>query len=286
MSSLHSASCLAVRGAPVSGELFGGTGLANASVNLVDPHAHESSGRLRPFWRHAVRTALLHRRGGTRRCRCRFDRASRHTVEADCQEAASRGCRRPRVIDRFASRVHRGGCAGRGGKSSPPRERRQPGPHRPRLHDRPRGLPSTLATRAPEVLLPVALTDHLPRLPTILSSDDGDSSTSTTAYIDGLHGDTNRRSWTATCPSNDPTERLVERTHEATMSRIKAVKKPGRERRSSAGHRSYANRFGYNFVLDFTAWHRTRSQRGCGDALRPAHDQVLEGAGMTSPSSR
>ena len=71
-----------------------------------------------------------------------------------------------------------------------------------------------------------------------------------TAYIDGVHGDTN-----ATFLAGDVSEEhrlLVERTHEATMRAIKAVK-PGREF-SVIGRviESYANRFGYNVVRDFT----------------------------------
>lgn len=71
-----------------------------------------------------------------------------------------------------------------------------------------------------------------------------------TAYIDGVHGDTN-----ATFLAGDvsPEHRLlVERTHEATMRAIKAVK-PGRAL-SVIGRviESYANRFGYSVVRDFT----------------------------------
>ena len=71
-----------------------------------------------------------------------------------------------------------------------------------------------------------------------------------TAYIDGVHGDTN-----ATFLAGDVSEEhrlLVERTHEATMRAIKAVK-PGRQL-SVVGRviESYANRFGYNVVRDFT----------------------------------
>ena len=71
-----------------------------------------------------------------------------------------------------------------------------------------------------------------------------------TAYINGVHGDTN-----ATFLAGDVSEEnrlLVERTHEATMRAIKAVK-PGR-----ALHvigrviESYAPRFGYGVVRDFT----------------------------------
>src|ERR1700761_8247193 len=71
-----------------------------------------------------------------------------------------------------------------------------------------------------------------------------------TAYIDGVHGDTN-----ATFLAGDVSEEhrlLVERTHEATMRAIKAVR-PGRAL-SVIGRviESYANRFGYNVVRDFT----------------------------------
>jgi methionyl aminopeptidase len=71
-----------------------------------------------------------------------------------------------------------------------------------------------------------------------------------TAYLDGVHGDTN-----ATFLAGDVSEEhrlLVERTHEATMRAIKAVK-PGRAL-SVVGRviEAYANRFGYNVVRDFT----------------------------------
>ncbi|MFE3290933.1 type I methionyl aminopeptidase [Rhodococcus sp. NPDC059234] len=71
-----------------------------------------------------------------------------------------------------------------------------------------------------------------------------------TAYIGGVHGDTN-----ATFLAGDVAEEnrlLVERTHEATMRAIKAVK-PGREL-NVIGRviESYANRFGYGVVRDFT----------------------------------
>lgn len=71
-----------------------------------------------------------------------------------------------------------------------------------------------------------------------------------TAYIDGVHGDTN-----ATFLAGDVSEEhrlLVERTREATMRAINAVK-PGRAL-SVVGRviESYANRFGYSVVRDFT----------------------------------
>ena len=68
--------------------------------------------------------------------------------------------------------------------------------------------------------------------------------------IDGGHGDTN-----AAVLAGDVSEEhrlLVERAHEATMRAIKAVR-PGRAL-SVVGRviESYANRFGYNVVRDFT----------------------------------
>jgi methionyl aminopeptidase len=71
-----------------------------------------------------------------------------------------------------------------------------------------------------------------------------------TAYIDGVHGDTN-----ATFLAGDVSEEdrlLVERTREATARAIKAVR-PGREL-NVVGRviESYAKRFGYGVVRDFT----------------------------------
>ena len=71
-----------------------------------------------------------------------------------------------------------------------------------------------------------------------------------TAYIGGVHGDTN-----ATFLAGDVAEEdrlLVERTREAMMRAIKAIR-PGREL-NVVGRviESYANRFGYGVVRDFT----------------------------------
>ncbi|WP_026212722.1 type I methionyl aminopeptidase [Longispora albida] len=71
-----------------------------------------------------------------------------------------------------------------------------------------------------------------------------------TAYINGVHGDTN-----ATFFAGEPAEEvrlLVERTQEATMRGIKAVA-PGRPI-NVIGRviESYARRFGYGVVRDFT----------------------------------
>jgi methionyl aminopeptidase len=71
-----------------------------------------------------------------------------------------------------------------------------------------------------------------------------------TAFIGGVHGDTN-----ATFLAGDVDEQsrlLVERTHEATLRAIRAVK-PGRTL-NVVGRviESYAKRFGYGVVRDFT----------------------------------
>ncbi|MBB5894155.1 type I methionyl aminopeptidase [Kutzneria kofuensis] len=71
-----------------------------------------------------------------------------------------------------------------------------------------------------------------------------------TAFIGGVHGDCN-----ATFLAGEVSEEarlLVERTHEATMRAIKAVR-PGRQL-NVVGRviESYANRFGYGVVRDFT----------------------------------
>jgi methionyl aminopeptidase len=71
-----------------------------------------------------------------------------------------------------------------------------------------------------------------------------------TAFIDGVHGDTNK---TYLVGDVDQESRLlVERTHEATMRAIRAVA-PGR-RLNVIGRviESYARRFGYGVVRDFT----------------------------------
>jgi len=71
-----------------------------------------------------------------------------------------------------------------------------------------------------------------------------------TAFIGGVHGDTN-----AIFLAGEVSEEarlLVERTHEATMRAIKAVR-PGRQL-NVVGRviEAYANRFGYGVVRDFT----------------------------------
>jgi methionyl aminopeptidase len=102
-----------------------------------------------------------------------------------------------------------------------------------------------------------------------------------TAFIGGVHGDTN-----ATFLAGDVTDEvrlLVERTHEATMRAIRAVA-PGRQL-NVVGRviESYARRFGYGVVRDFTG-------HGIGETFhsglyvphydQPALDVVIE-PGMT-----
>ncbi|KXO97884.1 type I methionyl aminopeptidase [Tsukamurella pseudospumae] len=106
-----------------------------------------------------------------------------------------------------------------------------------------RGFPKSCCTSLNEVIC------H--GIPDSTVIEDGDIvNIDVTAYIDGVHGDTN-----ATFLAGDVSEEhrlLVERTHTATMRAIKAVK-PGREL-NVVGRviESYANRFGYSVVRDFT----------------------------------
>ncbi|MET9325923.1 type I methionyl aminopeptidase [Tsukamurella sp. NPDC003166] len=106
-----------------------------------------------------------------------------------------------------------------------------------------RGFPKSCCTSLNEVIC------H--GIPDSTVIEDGDIvNIDVTAYIDGVHGDTN-----ATFLAGDVSEEhrlLVERTHTATMRAIKAVR-PGREL-NVVGRviESYANRFGYTVVRDFT----------------------------------
>jgi len=106
-----------------------------------------------------------------------------------------------------------------------------------------RGFPKSCCTSLNEVIC------HGIPDSTVIS--DGDIvNIDVTAYIDGVHGDTN-----ATFLAGDVSQEhrdLVERTHTATMRAIKAVRS-GREL-NVVGRviESYANRFGYSVVRDFT----------------------------------
>jgi methionyl aminopeptidase len=71
-----------------------------------------------------------------------------------------------------------------------------------------------------------------------------------TAFLDGVHGDTNR-TFLVGEPA-PPVRDLVERTHEAMMRGIKAVA-PGRQVNIiGRAIESYAKRFGYGVVRDYT----------------------------------
>jgi methionyl aminopeptidase len=102
-----------------------------------------------------------------------------------------------------------------------------------------------------------------------------------TAFIGGVHGDTN-----ATFLAGDVEEDvklLVDRTHEATMRAIKAVR-PGRQL-NVIGRviEAYAKRFGYGVVRDFTGHGIARSFHSGLVILHyeePSVDTVIE-KGMT-----
>src|SRR6201986_2041619 len=106
-----------------------------------------------------------------------------------------------------------------------------------------RGYPKSLCTSLNEVICHGIPDDTVVRDGDIVNID-------ITAFIGGVHGDTN-----ATFLAGDVDEEsrlLVERTHEATMRGIRAVK-PGRPL-NAVGRviESYAKRFGYGVVRDFT----------------------------------
>src|SRR6185503_13677199 len=106
-----------------------------------------------------------------------------------------------------------------------------------------RGFPKSLCTSVNEVIC------H--GIPDSRVVEDGDIvNVDITAYLDGVHGDTN-----ATYLAGDVDEEvrlLVERTEEALRRAIKAVK-PGRHV-NVIGRviESYAKRFGYGVVREFT----------------------------------
>jgi methionyl aminopeptidase len=106
-----------------------------------------------------------------------------------------------------------------------------------------RGYPKSLCTSLNEVICHGIPDDTVVRDGDIVNID-------ITAFIGGVHGDTN-----ATFLAGDVDEEsrlLVERTHESMMRGIKAVA-PGRPL-NAVGRviESYAKRFGYGVVRDFT----------------------------------
>ena len=137
-----------------------------------------------------------------------------------------------------------------------------------------RGFPKSLCSSVNEVIC------H--GIPDSRRIEDGDIvNIDITAYLDGVHGDTN-----ATYFSGDVDEEsrlLVERTREALDRGIKAVK-PGR-RINVIGRviESYAARFGYGVVRDFTG-HGIGTHFHSGLVVphydEAAYDTVIE-VGMT-----
>jgi methionyl aminopeptidase len=137
-----------------------------------------------------------------------------------------------------------------------------------------RGFPKSCCTSLNEVIC------HGIPDSTVIS--DGDIvNIDVTAYIGGVHGDTN-----ATFLAGEVSEEdrlLVERTHEAMMRAIKAVR-PGRPL-NVVGRviESYAKRFGYGVVRDFTGHGIGRSFHSGLVVLHydaPEVDTLLE-TGMT-----
>jgi methionyl aminopeptidase len=137
-----------------------------------------------------------------------------------------------------------------------------------------KGFPKSLCTSVNEVIC------HGIPDTTVLS--DGDIvNIDITAYIDGVHGDTD-----ATYPVGDVDDEsrlLIERTHAAMMRGIKAVA-PGRPL-SVIGRviEAYAKRFSYGVVRDFTG-HGIGTSFHSGLVIphydEPAFDTLIE-AGMT-----
>jgi methionyl aminopeptidase len=99
-----------------------------------------------------------------------------------------------------------------------------------------------------------------------------------TAYLDGFHGDTNRIFGVGEV--SEEARLLMQRTEEALMRGIKAVK-PGREVNViGRAIEAYANRFGYGVVRDFTG-HGVGKEFHSGliiphyDAA-PQHNEIME----------
>jgi methionyl aminopeptidase len=106
-----------------------------------------------------------------------------------------------------------------------------------------RGFPKSCCTSLNEVIC------H--GIPDSTVIQDGDiCNIDVTAYINGVHGDTNATFLAGEV--SDEAKLLVARTHEATMRAIRAVR-PGRQL-NVIGRviESYAKRFGYGVVRDFT----------------------------------
>lgn len=106
-----------------------------------------------------------------------------------------------------------------------------------------RGFPKSCCTSLNEVICHGIPDDTVLEDGDILNID-------VTAYLDGMHGDTNRMYLVGEV--DDEARALVERAHEATMRGINAAK-PGRSV-NVIGRviEKYASRFGYESVRDYT----------------------------------
>ncbi|GAA1619990.1 type I methionyl aminopeptidase [Leucobacter chromiireducens] len=106
-----------------------------------------------------------------------------------------------------------------------------------------RGYPASSCTSVNEVICHGIPDDTVLREGDIVNVD-------VTAYLDGFHGDTNRTFRVGQV--SEEVDLLIERTHEAMMRGIKAAK-PGRAV-NVIGRviETYAKRFGYGVVRDFT----------------------------------
>ncbi|MDQ2758826.1 MAG: type I methionyl aminopeptidase [Actinomycetota bacterium] len=138
-----------------------------------------------------------------------------------------------------------------------------------------RGFPKSLCTSVNEVIC------H--GIPDSRRLEDGDIvNIDITAFVDGVHGDTDA---TYLCGDVDEESRLlVERTHEAMMRGIKAARAGRQVNVIGRVIESYARRFGYGVVRDYTG-------HGIGTTFHsgliiphydsaPAYDTVIE-VGMT-----
>ncbi len=137
-----------------------------------------------------------------------------------------------------------------------------------------KGFPKSLCTSVNECIC------H--GIPDSRRLEDGDiCNIDITAYIDGVHGDTNATFLVGDV--DDESRQLVERTEESLRRAIKAVR-PGREI-NVIGRviESYARRFGYGVVTDFTG-HGISTTFHSGLVIphydEPEYDTVME-EGMT-----
>ena len=106
-----------------------------------------------------------------------------------------------------------------------------------------RGYPASSCTSVNEVICHGIPDDTVLRDGDLVNVD-------VTAYLDGVHGDTNRTYRVGEV--SEEIDLLIERTHEAMLRGIRAAK-PGREV-NVIGRviETYAKRFGYGVVRDFT----------------------------------